>query len=647
MANKISEQGEVMRPAVNTGIALLLAALFLITLTAFSSGEDLPKKGGSISPDPEWSGIPTVTEDSIPVTVMLDGSNSPFRADHENITGYLLAPEGSENGSIILSTWIATLSIVGVPSSFSLLIEPLPGMNGWASFELIAVGENTICNRTAALRISPVNDPPEIISIIVGDREHPVSALESGVYGIDMKGLEKVYDGDTLNFTINATDGDQLQEGDDISFRYDPEGSDLWDERPIVDVVTGAISLRVAYSDWSAGNEKLVFRVQDLGFQEVKLLVFLEIDHMNRPPVITVPADTRYSWTQYEMLEVRLDIFDPDSIGDIFVEVNIEDPIDGSLPSLKEQLPHTDLVPGGNVGLDRDPGLFWMDLTDQNIWKTGDRYLGSMQVFLMFMATDPGGANSTVTLMMELIDLNEPPVWTGGISVNLLGPAVGERVTIQVDPAADPEMDLLTYHWDFGDGSVGEGRIVEHIYYSKGYRTILCRASDGNGSTDMLTFRIEVHESEYVDRSEWYEMDNDGDGILNRADAFPNDRAASKDSDGDGHPDMWNSGYDRLDSTTGLVPDMFPMDRMEWLDSDGDGHGDNGDEFPYNIKEWKDTDGDGIGDNADRSPRIPNHYLKWYAIGTASVLLALIGSILFILRNIMWGEYEGRPCDEE
>ncbi|MGA1865985.1 MAG: PKD domain-containing protein [Thermoplasmatota archaeon] len=641
------EQGEVMRPTITTGIVMLLASHFLITLAIFSNAEDLQGQEGTILPDPEWSGIPTVTEDSIPVIFMLDGSNSPFLINHENITVYLLAPEGSENGSMILSTGIATLSIVGEPSSFSLLIEPLPGMNGWVSFELIAVGENTKCNRTAALRISPVNDPPEIISIIVGDREHPVTFLEIGVYGIEMKELEKVYDGDTLNFTINATDGDLQQEGDDISFKYDPERSDLWFERPYVDVATGSISLHVTYSDWRTGNEKLVFRVQDRGFQEVILMVFLEIDHVNRPPLITVPVDTRDSWTQFDMLEVHLDINDPDSSGSILVEVNMEDSIDGSLPSLREQLPYADLVAGENMGLDRSSGLFWMDLTDQDIWKAGGNYVGSVQVFIMFRATDPEGTSSNRTLMMELVDVNEPPVWTGGIHVAPSQQATGERITFMVDPAFDPEMGPLIYNWDFGDGSTGEGRIVEHVYLAKGYRTIQCWASDGNSSTQHLSIRLQVCEQEYDYNAEWYDMDNDGDGIRNRVDAFPNDRSASVDTDGDGRPDMWNTGYDQRDSTTYLVLDMFPTDRKEWMDSDGDGHGDNGDKFPHNNKEWKDTDDDGIGDNADMFPRIPNHNLKWYALVTASVLLTLIGLVLFILRNTLERDNEDPLHNEE
>ena len=54
--------------------------------------------------------------------------------------------------------------------------------------------------------------------------------------------------------------------------------------------------------------------------------------------------------------------------------------------------------------------------------------------------------------------------------------------------------------------------------------------------------------------------DADGDGVPFAEDAFPDDVAASLDTDGDGFPDAWNPGYGVADSTTGLELDAFPLD---------------------------------------------------------------------------------------
>jgi hypothetical protein len=49
--------------------------------------------------------------------------------------------------------------------------------------------------------------------------------------------------------------------------------------------------------------------------------------------------------------------------------------------------------------------------------------------------------------------------------------------------------------------------------------------------------------------------DTDGDFVDDDEDAFPDDVAASADTDGDGQPDDWNAGYTGADSTTGLSID--------------------------------------------------------------------------------------------
>jgi hypothetical protein len=65
--------------------------------------------------------------------------------------------------------------------------------------------------------------------------------------------------------------------------------------------------------------------------------------------------------------------------------------------------------------------------------------------------------------------------------------------------------------------------------------------------------------------------DVDGDGVPNTEDAFPQDRAASVDTDQDGYPDAWNTGSTQADSTTGLMLDAFAQDSACWLAAHGSG----------------------------------------------------------------------------
>lgn len=63
--------------------------------------------------------------------------------------------------------------------------------------------------------------------------------------------------------------------------------------------------------------------------------------------------------------------------------------------------------------------------------------------------------------------------------------------------------------------------------------------------------------------------DSDGDGVSNNEDKFPLDIAASVDTDNDGFPDNWNTGYTEFDSTTGLILDEFPLDSACWTAEHG------------------------------------------------------------------------------
>jgi hypothetical protein len=106
--------------------------------------------------------------------------------------------------------------------------------------------------------------------------------------------------------------------------------------------------------------------------------------------------------------------------------------------------------------------------------------------------------------------------------------------------------------------------------------------------------------------------DSDGDGVLDPEDAFPNDAAASVDTDGDELPDSWLEGKSEADSTTPLTEDLDDdndgLTDLEEItletdplnpDSDGDGALDGEDDFPVNPDEQLDTDNDGFGNNAD------------------------------------------------
>jgi hypothetical protein len=132
---------------------------------------------------------------------------------------------------------------------------------------------------------------------------------------------------------------------------------------------------------------------------------------------------------------------------------------------------------------------------------------------------------------------------------------IGDEIMFHVPEVDDTDDDRLTYIWDFGDGSRTEGNNVSHTYSKKGFKTVSMWVSDGTLESEKINQRIEILEEGHS-----YKDDRDYYGVENSLDAFPDDGAASVDTDGDGYPDRWNDGRDMDDSQTGLKIDNYPED---------------------------------------------------------------------------------------
>jgi predicted transglutaminase-like cysteine proteinase len=132
----------------------------------------------------------------------------------------------------------------------------------------------------------------------------------------------------------------------------------------------------------------------------------------------------------------------------------------------------------------------------------------------------------------------------------------------------------------------------------------------------ILTSFIVIETNNLLNFDNTKKIDTDGDGVYDNMDDFPNDPAASMDTDNDGYPDSWNIGKNQEYSNTNLTIDAFPDDPAASIDSDGDGYPDSWnpgkdqsdstsippleiDEFPDDPNDYKDTDKDGVGDYYD------------------------------------------------
>ena len=92
----------------------------------------------------------------------------------------------------------------------------------------------------------------------------------------------------------------------------------------------------------------------------------------------------------------------------------------------------------------------------------------------------------------DTYDTNKIPIIdTGGPYTGI----VGKPVYFDASGSYDPDGDLLTYIWNFGDGNIGAGAKQNHTYAKTGNYTVKLTVTDSQGDSDTETFEIEIKES--------------------------------------------------------------------------------------------------------------------------------------------------------
>ncbi len=86
---------------------------------------------------------------------------------------------------------------------------------------------------------------------------------------------------------------------------------------------------------------------------------------------------------------------------------------------------------------------------------------------------------------------NKPPVAGFTIGPSTTG-AAPFTVTLSGAASTDPEGEIATYAWDFGDGTTGSGKSVAHTYSVAGTFTIILTVTDNFDATDQAAKTIYV-----------------------------------------------------------------------------------------------------------------------------------------------------------
>ncbi len=105
---------------------------------------------------------------------------------------------------------------------------------------------------------------------------------------------------------------------------------------------------------------------------------------------------------------------------------------------------------------------------------------------------------------------NEPPV--PAFTVFPTEPEAGEPIAFDASKTIDPDGSVDQIWWDFGDGTLGIGPLVEHVYSSSETYTLTLTVSDDEGAVTTLVDVLDVREaaSTPVAAFTWAPISSDG-----------------------------------------------------------------------------------------------------------------------------------------
>ncbi len=87
---------------------------------------------------------------------------------------------------------------------------------------------------------------------------------------------------------------------------------------------------------------------------------------------------------------------------------------------------------------------------------------------------------------------NAPPI--ANFSATDDAPTVGDTVEFDASGSYDPNGEVVSYKWDFGDGTTGEGVKVSHSYANTGYYVITLTVTDDAGAVGTARHAVNVQE---------------------------------------------------------------------------------------------------------------------------------------------------------
>ncbi|MFQ6062573.1 MAG: PKD domain-containing protein, partial [Methanosarcinales archaeon] len=92
--------------------------------------------------------------------------------------------------------------------------------------------------------------------------------------------------------------------------------------------------------------------------------------------------------------------------------------------------------------------------------------------------------------LRESVKVNIPP--SPSFTYSPENPVVNQTITFNASSSYDPDGNITSYSWNFGDNTTKEGAIVNHSYSTSGNYTVTLTVTDNDNATDTDTVNLTV-----------------------------------------------------------------------------------------------------------------------------------------------------------
>lgn len=108
-----------------------------------------------------------------------------------------------------------------------------------------------------------------------------------------------------------------------------------------------------------------------------------------------------------------------------------------------------------------------------------------------------GGDADVMSITVTNLTRNSPPSASFGYSPS--APATGQTVSFDGTGSTDADGSIVSYEWNFGDGTTATGPTPSHAYASPGTYSVSLTVTDDGGATDTVTRSVTVNDPPSID----------------------------------------------------------------------------------------------------------------------------------------------------